>query len=377
MTEQGDGNPPETDEGIMALLGEADDGNVVLGRGLFEALGVGLPIPPGAVVFRGNLATIEEDGAILDRRAGRIRVGVEDLLAELHEVALHGGVTGRIFPGHEHRVVVMLQGPGLSAAIADTDPGAEATMQRVLPVRATQRSPEAGRTADALGELLAIAARTLAVHPLNVARIRQGLFPANAIITRGASMAAPRREGGARSYCMMVSGCGTALGVARYMGMQTASSQLFTGNLDTDLDGKFEIAAKLLTEVDLVTVHIKGTDIAAHGRRPLEKRDFISSIDAALGRFLKSQKKRSGSLRVVVSADHGTSSLTGAHIAQPVPLLLATWQANSKEKEDFDEESAAHGALGLLRRGELAALLGISDHEEPGTILWPRGGQIH
>jgi len=358
-TTAGEGEHPATDAGILALLGDELDSEVKLGRGLFEALGQGLPIPSGAVLFRGNLATVEPDGAIIDRRAGRIRVGVEDLLVGLREVPLHGGIVGRIFPGHEHRVVVVLQGPGLSASVADTDPGDVASVHRVADARPTDDSPEAGRTADALRELLAKAAQRLRDHPLNASRIEQGLLPANAIITRGASMAAPRRKR-SRSRGVMVSGCKTALGVARYIGMQTATSQQMTGNLDTDLAVKFATAGKLLDEVDFVTLHVKGTDIAAHDRRPLEKRDFISAIDAALGEFLHSRPDLSGQLRVVVSADHGTSSLTGNHIATPVPLLLAQWDADADDEQDFDEESAALGALGLLHSGELAELLGVS-----------------
>lgn len=355
-----EGDHPATDAGILALLGDELDSDAKLGRGLFEAMGQGLPIPSGAVLFRGNLATVEPDGTIIDRRAGRIKAGVEDLLVGLREVPLHGGVVGRIFPGHEHRVVVMLQGPGLSAAVADTDPGDEASVRRVLDPRPTDNSPEASRSVDALRELLAIAAEKLRKHPLNAARIEQGLLPANAIITRGASMAADRRNKRARRRGVMISGCKTALGVARYIGMQTATSQQMTGNLDTDLSAKFATAGKLLEEMDFVTLHVKGTDIAAHDRRPLEKRDFISAIDKALGEFLRSRAELSGQLRIVVSADHGTSSLTGNHISNPVPLLLARWDPEADDEQDFDEESAAMGALGLLQCGELAELLGVT-----------------
>jgi 2,3-bisphosphoglycerate-independent phosphoglycerate mutase len=358
MTSADDGHVPATDEGIMALLGGTDDEPLKLGRGMYEALGLGLPIPAGAVLLRGNLATVEPDGAVVDRRAGRIRAGVADLLAGLHDVALPGGVTGRIFAGHEHRVVVMLQGPSLSAAVANTDPGSLAAVQRVAPPSPTDDSTEAARTAEALGALLTIASEQLRDHPLNLARVEQGLRPATGVITRGAAMAKVRRSV-ALGNGAMVSGCNTALGVARYIGMQTASSDRLTGNLSTDLDAKFEIGGKLFDDVDLVTVHIKGTDIAGHDRRPLEKRDFIESIDAALGRFLTKHPELSDNLRIVVAADHGTSSLTGNHIAQPVPLLLATWQHDSDDESTFDEESAAHGALGLLHRGELAELLGI------------------
>ncbi len=352
-----DGEVPSTDAGILALLGEPD-GETKLARGLFEATGKGIPLPIGSVLLRGNLATVEADGAIVDRRAGRIRDGVEDLLAGLGSVQLSGGITARLFPGHEHRVLVMLIGAGLSPAVTDTDPGSEAEIQRVLDPHPTDDSPEAGRTAEALRELLATVADRLKGHPVNRERLARGLPAANALITRGAA-APPNKRPVQQWTGAMVARCNTALGVARYLGLKTATSHRMTGNLDTDLDAKFESAGDLLRECDTVVVHVKGADVAAHDRRPVEKRDFISAIDAALGRFLQHNPQLSGRLRVVVCADHGTSSVTGDHMTDPVPLLLATWNAESTEEAEFSEESAASGALGVLGPGELPELLGL------------------
>jgi len=130
-----------------------------------------------------------------------------------------------------------------------------------------------------------------------------------------------------------------------------------TGNLDTDLDEKFRVAGELLAERRFVVVHIKGTDIAAHDRKPLEKRDFIEAVDEALGVFLAENPEVSAGLRLVVSADHGTSSITGNHLPDPVPVLLGTWDPEEDETVAFDETSAAEGALGLLAPGELAEIL--------------------
>lgn len=362
-TAQNSDQIPSTDDGIMALLGARVDAGK-FGRGMFEALGLGIPIHPDAVLFRGNLATVGEDGAILDRRAGRIREGVHDLLAGLQNVPLEGGITGKIFPTHEHRVLVMLLGGGLSDQVSDTDPGGKAVVERRLVPRALDKSPEAARTVQALRELLAIAEQRLGHHPVSRGRLAKGLPPVNAILTRGAARpSAARAE--QRWFGAMVAGCNTALGVARYVGLKTARSVTMTGSLDTDLAAKFRTAGELLEENDFVVVHIKGTDVAAHDRRPLEKRDFIERVDKALGEFLSNHPSLSGRLRVVVSADHGTSSLTGNHLPDPVPLLLATWQADVEDEEDFDEASTADGALGLLESGDLAELLGLVPKEGP------------
>jgi len=345
-----------TNEGLLALLGQPDAGQK-LGRGLLEALGNGVPLSPGAVLFRGNLATVAEDGTLVDRRAGRIRAGVEDLIADLDAVDLPGGIVGRVFAGHEHRLTVMLQGAKLSGAVGNTDPGGESIVQRVLDAEALDDSPEAARTVAALKALLQKASETLSKHPMNQERLERGLYPANCIITRGTAqvkdLPPPQHS---PQHAALVSACPTALGIARTLGMEAATNSEMTGNLDTNLDSKFDAAAQLFSGRHFVAIHFKGTDIAAHDRRPLEKRDFISAIDSALGRFLWKNPLVTEGLRVVVSADHGTSCITGNHISDPVPLLVANWSEEG-EPEHFDEESAANGAIGLIRPGELSALL--------------------
>lgn len=350
------GRIPSTDEGTMALL--CSESGIKLGRGVLEALGEGVPLPNDAVVFRGNLATVDADGAIVDRRAGRIRDGVADLVAPLSHVPLANGLVARVYPGHEHRLVVTILGPGLSPAVCDTDPGSTSVSNRVQVPLPLDPSPEAARTAEALAEFLEIARRTLESHPLNATRLAQGLLPANMILTRGSS-ALPRKRAN-RLEGVLIGRCSTARGVARYLGLRTLTTPTMTGNLDTDLQAKFDAAREALNETDLVIVHIKGTDIAAHDRRPMEKSKFISKVDANLGRLLEQRGEKAGRLRIVVAADHGTSSVTGEHLPDPVPLLLATWPVEGTDEAEFSERICAQGALGLLRPGELPGLLGLT-----------------
>ena len=361
QTGRGRGELPETDEGLMSLLAGPMPTGEPIGRGLLEALGLGIEPPRNAVVFRGNLATCRDSGELVDRRAGRIRSGTKDLLADLRDVPLAGRLRGSLQAAHEHRVVVMLRGPGLSPAVSDTDPGSHALEQSIQPAKPLDDSAAAARTARALEELLAVARKRLGGHPVNAERARQGRPVANCIITRGAASTASRPPPRlSPEHAAMVAGCSTVQGVARAVGLLPVSTHRMTANLDTDVDDKFTAAASLLADRGLVVVHFKGTDIAAHDRRPLEKKAFIERVDEALGRFLRERPDISEGLRVVVSADHGTDSNTGDHLAEPVPLLISRWTAESLDAEEstpFDEESAASGALGLLQPGELQDLL--------------------
>ena len=77
------------------------------------------------------------------------------------------------------------------------------------------------------------------------------------------------------------------------------------------------------------------------------------------GRRLVLAKPRAD-LEVEVEQSERSGRWLVAHLSDPVPLLLATWQADSSSEEDFDEETSRRGALGVLRAGELAELLGLS-----------------
>lgn len=354
-TTSSSGRPPSTASAMLRLLGGLTDGTSV-GRGVIEALGRGLTTHQDAIYLRGNLATVAPDGRIIDRRAGRIRDGVDQLLRPLQHVELPGHITGSVTAALEHRVVVTLRGPGLSPAIANTDPGDGVDDPHVQPVGVREDSADAARTAEALAQLLQLARTHLEGHPLNEDREARGLLPANAVITRGAgSPAALHRLVQLRRPGTVVASCPTTRGVGRAIGMETVTTARMTGNLDTDLDEKLREATRALEDRELVVVHIKGTDIAAHDRHPEAKRDFITDIDAALGRFLVDGGAPEG-LRVVVTADHGTSSRTGHHLADPVPLLLARWDPEA-EPAEFDESTCREGALGLLPANELADLL--------------------
>ncbi len=68
-----------SDTSHISILGY-DPYQVYTGRGPFEAAGVGIEVMPGDIAFRCNFSTANEEGLIIDRRAGRIREKTEQLL---------------------------------------------------------------------------------------------------------------------------------------------------------------------------------------------------------------------------------------------------------------------------------------------------------
>ena len=258
----------------------------------------------------------------------------------------------------EHRLAIVLRGVGLSSAIYGSDPGdgdnADASTPRP-PAPHDTADRRAAHTAWALGLFEHEARRILADHPVNAERRDAGLPPANAVLTRGAGRIRrlePVERAGVPLRTACIAGDRTLLGLARWLGAETLPLSSATANLDTDLDEKFATAALALSTSDLVVLHVKGTDIAAHDRKPKKKAAFLQRIDAALGALLDGWD---GPLRVAVASDHATYSTTGLHGEDPVPVFLWGSDVEADSVVTFSEASAAEGSLG---RFPLQLLLG-------------------
>ncbi len=119
----GHGITPGSGPGHLALFGY-DPVESMIGRGVLSALGVGVELHQGDVAARLNLATVDSDGVVTDRRAGRPsdeegRRVIETVRNNLRAPA---GVEVTLLHEKEHRAVLVLRGEGLGADIADTDP---------------------------------------------------------------------------------------------------------------------------------------------------------------------------------------------------------------------------------------------------------------
>ena len=337
---------PDTAAGTLALFGQSP---LALKRGPVEALGAGIELRPGDIALRGNFATLGRNNQIVDRRAGRIREGTHRLAKAIDRLPLGGladEVEVRVKAATEHRLAIVLRGDGLSSAIQGSDPGDGAAHGPPLAPRPVDPHDErAVETARILALFEQKARGVLAKHPVNRARKADGQPPANIVLTRGAGrihQLIPLEEAGMPLRLTCISGDRTVLGLAALLGARTVSEPEMTANLDTDLGAKLDAAHQALKTQDLVVVHVKGADIAAHDQRPDLKVAFIEKVDRALGKFLK---RHSEHLRVAVAADHATLSESGQHAADPLPVLIWGTQIEPDEVESFDELSVSAGGL--------------------------------
>src|SRR5712675_1967835 len=140
------GITPGSGPGHLALFGY-DPLEFQVGRGVIEALGLGLELNPGDVAARANFCTIDAKGIVTDRRAGRIETSVcEELCAQLSSKIKKIGDTQVIIkPGKGHRFVVVFRGKGLEGPLSDADPHREGLPIAV--VKPQNKSAKAAKTA--------------------------------------------------------------------------------------------------------------------------------------------------------------------------------------------------------------------------------------
>jgi 2,3-bisphosphoglycerate-independent phosphoglycerate mutase len=348
---------PDTAAGSLALFGQSP---LAMKRGPVEALGATLEPRHGDVALRANLCTLDAGGQVIDRRAGRIRAQAAALAAALDRLPLPGHLADevevRVKPATEHRLAIVLRGEGLSSAIQGSDPGETARPGPPLTPRPVDPHDEkAVHTARVLALFELEAREVLRQHPINAEREAAGKPPANAVLTRGAGTVhrlVPLEENGLPLSVACVAGDRTILGLAKWLGFDAISRKGMTANLDTDLEAKLRAATRALKTHDLVIVHVKGADIAAHDQRPDLKVAFLERLDRHLGEMLE---RHPGPLRIAVASDHATLSESGQHAADPLPVLIWGTGVEADGVTHFAESAVASGAL---QRFPLQLLLG-------------------
>jgi 2,3-bisphosphoglycerate-independent phosphoglycerate mutase len=377
VTVVGPGVAPESDAGVFALLGY-DPVNDSPGRGVLEALGVGIDLAPGDVALRLNFATADGTGGILDSRVGRSLTTEQSrsLADALTRSDLLGddGVQAEVRATVGHRGVLWLHptdGRPLSSEVSNSDPFYEkvggmgqartVTDPRPLPVRALDPSPEAARTAALLDRFLARAGPVLAGHSVNARRALAGKKVANSLLVRNAGGVPAHPP---RSFqelhgvaAIAVTEMPVERGIARCLGL----GDRFVGPMGPDRDAALAERARVtlaaLQEAPFVYVHLKGPDEPGHDGDAPGKRAVVEALDRSFfGPFVAGADW--STTRLAVTADHATPCILKGHSDDPVPFLLVGAGVSAQPPAGkFGETLAARGALGDHRGVEVVDLL--------------------
>jgi 2,3-bisphosphoglycerate-independent phosphoglycerate mutase len=376
----GPGIAPESDAGVLALLG-LDPVRDSPGRGVLEALGIGLDLAPGDVALRLNFATADGDGTIVDSRVGRsLTTGEAAALARsltAADLLAADGVRAEVRSTVGHRGVLWLHptdGRTLSPDVSNADPfyekvggmGQAKTPEkpRRLVVRPLSGSDEAARTAELVNRFLDAAVPLLVGQQVNARRALSGKKIANELIVRNAGALPSHPVPSFRERTGLEGAAITEMPVERGIARLLGLADLFVGPMGPDRDGALaERAARTraaLAEHEFVYVHLKGPDEPGHDGDALRKKEVVEALDRAFfGPFLKGIDW--SELRVAVTADHATPCIAHGHTDDPVPLLLVgngvPPDAPSGPRPKFGETAASHGSLGTRRGSEVLGLL--------------------
>ena len=297
-----------------------------IGRGTLEAEGIGLQVHPGDVAARGNFCTLDAEGKISDRRAGRIPTEEALPVVERLQQVQVPGVEVIVQHVKEYRFAVLMRGEGLSPEIEDTDP--QRTGVPPLPARAG--ADQAQRTAKLFNQWIQAATEAIRDQP-----------KANGLTLRGFATypgLPPYREVyDLRAACVAV--YPMYKGVSRLVGMDILDVH---GESPED---EFAAVANAWENYDFFFIHIKKTDSKGEDGDFAGKAHIIEGVDAALPKLLALKPDV-----LMITGDHSTPAKMKTHSWHPVPFLL--WAPATVRPDDqtrFGETACARGGLGTFQ----------------------------
>jgi 2,3-bisphosphoglycerate-independent phosphoglycerate mutase len=303
-----------------------------IGRGVLEALGIGLTLTPQSLAARGNFCTLDPvSGVITDRRAGRIPTQkCAELVQKLKPITLDG-VKVVVEPVKDYRFALILEGEGLEDGLSETDP--QKTGLKPLPVEPLQ--PGAKKSAGLLNAWIAKAFEVL-----------KNESPANGCTLRGIA-----RDPGLPGYKEVygLNACAIATypmykGLARLVGMDV-------------LDAGDTIASEVKTlreawdRYDFFFFHVKKTDSAGEDGNFAAKVTVIEETDAVIPDILALKPNV-----LLITGDHSTPAIQKSHSWHELPVLFHADNIRTDAVTSFGERACMAGGLGHIRHVDLMPL---------------------
>ena len=357
----GKGIAPESDIAVFNMLGYKFKHDDYAGRGVVEAIGIGIDFKDGDLALRGNFATLNDNGVIIDRRAGR-KIEKQDAEAVSNEIEekikfSDENATAIITPTIGHRLVIRIRSNcALSSNISNTDPAyvrvagmgiAKAVtdflkIEKCLPLDEESHTKLASKLVNELTEQ---SLDIMKKSKVNERRKENDKKLLNGILLRDAGNIYPKVTPINDLHSMKFScivDMPVEIGISEILKMKTYDA----GGL-TDYEEKAKVAAKAMDEQNAVYVHLKGPDEFGHDGDAQGKMENIEEIDKRFfGTLLDNID--SSKVAVIVSADHSTPCINKGHSADPVPLLISGDMVTNDDTQRFTEIEAKKGRIGLI-----------------------------
>ncbi|MBD3187617.1 2,3-bisphosphoglycerate-independent phosphoglycerate mutase [Candidatus Bathyarchaeota archaeon] len=350
------GIPGGSDTSQMTFLGN-DAREYYTGRGALEAIGGGINVKDGDICFRTNFATVSKDEAgryiVRDRRAGRNipRAGeIRDLIVDTFQPPFDN-VEVKFIHTTQHRGALVIRGRNLTHEVNGTDP------HRVdVPVESIETDAGASEKRQRMKVIIETfqdhVFNLLDGHEINASRRDEGMPPVNMVLVRGGGILPElpqfQRKWGIKGSFI----CGNALiaGVCLVSGLDPALD-----TKDTDYQLKMQELERTLTTHDFVFFHVKETDNCSHDKDPEGVVQELEEIDEKV--FSRLEQFDEKNTIIAVTADHTTSSETGRHRGDPVPVLFWGRGVRPDSIRTFNEAACAEGGVNRIRGKNLMPLI--------------------
>ncbi len=328
----GYGITPGSGPAHFALFGYDPIQNSI-GRGILEAAGIDFPMTDRDLLIRINFATIDANGIIIDRRAGRIDNETNKrICGKLQENIRNLSGTEIIFePVKEHRAMLALRGEGLREEILETDP----QKTGLPPISAKALVPEAEETAAILRELIQKAGNILSDEE-----------KANMMLLRGYSRYRryPSMQQRFGLDALAIAGYPMYRGIARLLGMMV-------GPQPSSIREEFDALRDHYGQYDFFFLHIKPTDSRGEDGSFDAKVAVIEEVDSLIPNVLALKPDV-----LVVTGDHSTPAALASHSWHPVPVLLSSADCRPDRVDRFGERDCITGGLGRMPMMHLMGL---------------------
>lgn len=335
MTPVAPGITPGSGPGHLGLFGY-DPLEFEVGRGVIEALGLGIDLKHGDVAARANFCSLNDKGIVTDRRAGRIdtKVCQEQCAMLARKIKKIGDVEVIIKAGKGHRFVVVFRGKGLEGPLTDTDPHREGNpIATAKPVKKTVKTVKT--------------ARIVAEFYKQALPVFKACKPANGFLLRGIAHQ-PKIPTFEERYGLKAAAIAIYpmyKGLAQLVGMKKIEGPV-------TVKEEFEAAVDALKAFDYVFIHVKGTDMAGEDGNFQAKVAAIEEADAALAILMKQMPTV-----LAVTGDHSTPAPVKGHSWHPQPVMIYGDIAGWDGLDRFTERAANQGSLGVFDAKYLIRLM--------------------
>lgn len=343
------GLPPGSEVANLAILGYPV-AEIYQGRGVLEAISLGLKIQPEDLVLRCNLICIE-DGLIKNHSAGHITSPESAQLIEYLNQELCDSQS-RFYPGISYRHIFILKNghPAIVCTPPHDVPG-HAMRDHLIEAK----SSEGESTAAMLNHLIFRSGHILPGHPVNRERILRGNDPANSIWFWSQGQK-PHMKTFREMYGIsgaVVSAVDLIQGIGLIAEMEVIRVDGATGLYDTNYAGKAVAAIEAVRRRDLVYLHIEASDEAGHeGSVPLKIKTLEDIDQWVIQPILAAADSGGEPISIAVLPDHPTPCKLRTHTCDPVPFMIYHPNRTADQVKQFNELSVRQGFYGLLEASQ-------------------------